>query len=242
MKERPILFSAPMVKAILDGRKTMTRRVFKNDDSKRVGSRNFVHVLHGKDASVLTVKQPADAAYAGFNYSTSVQTSAVYFKCPYGQPGDRLWVRETWGITTPYDELRYQDNGVDCGPVWYRADGSLRIDERSRADLCYGRGKWRPSIFMPRWASRIDLKITGVRVERLNDISEDDAKAEGCTSTVEILSEEEPDGTVHAVDYRGLYAVERFQDLWGSINGKTPGKAWADNPYVWVVEFKRIKA
>ena len=153
MKERPILFSAPMVRAILDGRKTMTRRILTE--------------RHGE-------------------------------YCPYGHPGDFLWVRETF----------YNSRMDNSMPTHYRADNQ---DEDFQLI-------WNPSIFMPRWASRILLEITAVRVERLQKISEDDARAEGVSPET----------------------VGPFSELWDSINRK-PGRTWADNPFVWVIEFKRIK-
>jgi len=143
--------------------------------------------------------------------------------CPW-QKGDRIWVRETWAITTPFDHMRYQDSGIEMGPVWYRADNFLRTDERSRADLTYGRGRWRPSIHMPRFASRLTLEITGIRIERLADISEADAAAEG----------------VHtggsSMGYKFTHR-DRFEGLWGSIYGL---KSWEENQWVWVRQFKRL--
>lgn len=140
MKERPILFSGEMVRAILEGRKTQTRRVIKPQPDS---ARNSVFVKSG------------------------FETKHGYeIKCPYGQPGDRLWVRETWGLwdTDPKD-------GPERAKIFYRAT------DENRRDLRYQR--WRPSIHMPRWASRINLEITNIRIERVQDITEEDAKAEG---------------------------------------------------------------
>lgn len=162
MKERPILFSGAMVRAILDGSKTQTRRVCKLD------------VRGG-------MPQP--------------ELDSLLRCCPYGQPGDRLWVRETWAKTYVRQ----------AGAEWFvYATGDNRTD--------YG-GPWKPSIHMPRAASRITLEITGVRVERLGEISESDARAEGVQSVAE------------------------FKELWASINGLG---SWEANPWVWVVEFRRI--
>lgn len=173
MKERPILFNGEMVRAILDGRKTQTRRAVK--------------------------PQPHDMSAGDYYFGDWVSNAA------YGQPGDRLWVRETYR-ESPHSGLIYQ------------------------ADHRYEGYPWTPSIHMSRWASRITLQITGVRVERLQEISEEDAKAEGCISTAKLTA----DGS----DYSGLYAYDAFCDLWDSL--AKPGMALADNPWVWVIEFKRI--
>lgn len=184
MKERPILFSAPMVRAILAGTKTQTRRVVKQH-LERLGDGDWYAFDH-----------------KGLNYRVNARHTTVAAWahllqfCPYGQPGDRLWVREAWsGADDPSHK--------HC--VHYRADG-----ERAT--------RWRPSIHMPRWASRIALEITGVRVERLNDISEADCRAEGLGGTVD-------------------RAHHWYRVLWEQING--PG-SWDANPWVWVIEFKRV--
>lgn len=191
MKEKPILFSAPMVRAILDGRKTQTRRVVK----KAIPDESFIN-----------------APYNGFAFVGQFNggTYTVPFLCPYGQPGDRLWVRETWQTYKEFDRVRPNDIS-NQSEIQYPAtyDG---WDSRKR-----------PSIHMPRWASRITLEITNVRVERLQDITDADALAEGVDQTNTSI---------------GGYATERFKRLWQSINGQG---SWAANPWVWVIEFKRIK-
>lgn len=190
MKERPILFSGPMVLAILEGRKTQTRRVCKARDEIKVHPNGQV------------------LAHGGF---------LPELVCPYGQPGDRLWVRETFRIRGG-DEYAYQKHQ---GSVVYR-EGCELIDS----------GPWKPSIFMPRWASRITLEIEAVRVERVQDITEEDALAEGCTRDFG------PDGSTHW----GAGLVEaktNYQVLWESINAKR-GFGWGKNPFVWVIQFKRI--
>lgn len=230
MRERPILFSAPMVRAILDGRKTQTRRVVKNMDSDGT-------VWSGRGRRI---------GYKAFDAPNSFPSAALEW-CPYGQPGDRLWVRETWGYRGSMWSTT--DPKVERHLVDYRADGEYspsspkrtvvrargeesgipkqrecRPDEDYIEDYYNGYltrywRQWRPSIHMPRWASRITLEVTGVRVERLNAISEEDALAEG-------IAPEAPDECAIA-----------FQRLWESING--PG-SWDANPFVWVVSFKRI--
>ena len=207
MKERPILFSAPMVRALIDGTKTQTRRVVKYDIR---GPSEPMDTWDWYDAKGEWV----GAHGRGYPFA---KTNAALLS-PYGQPCDRLWVRETWDA-----------GGNDIG---YRADMASRYVPPT--DPHYGesmrmfdrqRGRWNSSIYMPRWASRITLEVTGVRVERLQDISEADALAEGVT----------------AGKYTGLdraYA-RAYSDLWEQING--PG-SWDANPWVWVVEFKGIGA
>lgn len=185
MKEIPILFSGPMVKAIMEGRKTQTRRVVKTDGLDECGP----------CGNTLT----GDVMFAARDWVGN----HVLRKCHYGKPGDRLWVRETFAPC--------------AGGIVYRADGGT---------ACPDGGKWRPSIFMPRWASRITLEITGVRVERLNEISDFDAFQEGV--------KDEP-GTITGPYCRSF--VQGFKNIWESING--PG-SWDENPWVWVIEFRRV--
>lgn len=203
MKERPILFSAPMVRAILDGAKTQTRRVVKLGAPPR-GCRPWR--LQGNDNIRFPVFVADADAPGDFGAAGSI-------KCPYGVPGDRLWVRETW-------------YGDTLDGVVYRAD----IDQLDE-------GQWRPSIFMPRWASRITLEITDVRVQRLQDISEEDARAEGCTGRDPEPADE--GGTIYAWKGRSAAPDARahFAALWDSINGDG---AWAANPWVWALTFKKV--
>jgi len=225
MKERPILFSGEMVRAILDGRKTQTRRTFKEQPPEGCGA------IEGPQMFAPTVyvrgeEQPGPEVFGAFS-----EDGEWSIKCPYGQPGDRLWVRETW-----FQKGRY------VMPAWPEAEpedavwsGSKTIqfpasgdNPESRED---GRVIWRkrPSIHMPRWASRILLEITNVRVERLQEVSETDAKAEGVN------------GEQEAID-AGLSWYDKprraFQFLWQSING---ADSWDANPWVWVVEFRVIQ-
>ena len=193
VKERPIIFSGPMVRAILSGEKTMTRRIV-------------------KDQSSVPDKNQFDRHPAWLK-----------MRCPYGQPGDRLWVRETFGYVSP-DEF---ERPLEECRIEYRADlpegctdqpGQWPAEEARGEDIV---PKWRPSIFMPRSASRLILEITSIRVERLQEITEKDAEAEGCF-------EKEPDND----------AVSMFADLWESLHG--PG-SWELNPWVWVIEFARFR-
>lgn len=195
MKERPILFSAPMVRAILAGTKTQTRRIVKKQfaGTARIVGDCVAFIDNGRRAG------PDQ-------------------RCPYGQPGDRLWVRETWASNSRGDILYYRADCQQRGADWVMSLGE-------GSELCIGR--WQPSIHMPRWASRITLEITGVRVERLQDISEQDAMAEGA----------EPYRLPCRPQREALRHVDGFHTLWESING--PG-SWERNPLVRVVEFWRV--
>jgi len=208
MKERPILFKGQMVRPVLAGTKTQTRRVVK------------------APASVTAIKHFDGLRWDRMQGNHRGDT----INCPYGQPGDRLWVRETWqGPLIPADDP-YPDDMYTPKFCEYAADGGP-TPEFSTADdelVC----RWRPSIHMPRWASRITLEVTGVRVERLQDISCYDALAEGISHTRDGFGM--PDGShFHCNDPRQSYF-----SLWETING--PGSV-AANPRVWVVEFQRVK-
>jgi len=206
MKERPILFSAPMVRAILDSTKTQTRRVLRPQPP---GSTTDVMTWHHPDDERKGAhfwSWGPDPANPGRDY---IQPDWAV-PCPYGEPGDRLWVRETFSPVP----MVWTEGGVDHRSDFaYLATGDI-----------IGCHKWRPSIHMPRSASRITLEITGVRVERLQDISEADALAEGVSAIMDEMRRATP-----RCD---------FQALWQSINGPD---SWAANPWVWVIEFKRIK-
>ena len=257
MTDRPILFSAEMVRAILDGRKTQTRRKMKvqpwPDATVEVGPYH-PHIVdcHGES-------HPGPATFgAVWSHQDIVNGADAGLRCPYGATGDLLWVRETWCLTR--DTLDYETGGEassydwdkdlygdprsylnggpgvgDCAALHYPADG----EDNTPSEMwpCIGlRGeilrkkeiRWRPSIHMPRWASRITLRITNVRVERVQDISEDDARAEGC----------EPVGWIDETDVGMSSCREGFSRLWERING--PG-AWDENPWVWVLSFERVK-
>lgn len=206
MKERPILFSSPMVRAILEGRKTMTRRVVK--------------LRHGADV-VVTNGQVLKPARVDF---------AAYVDCPFGKVGDRLWVREAWRTVAEANDLAPRNLSA-AHRFWYEADAPHPL----------GYGKLRPSIHMPRIASRILLEITGVRVERLQNISEADAQAEGVERVVAGVGWRrycDPDSEEVGVPPCGD-ARRSFRSLWKFINGD---ESWNANPWVWVVEFRRRHA
>ncbi|WP_315132902.1 hypothetical protein [Achromobacter marplatensis] len=212
MRERPILFSAPMVRALLAGTKTQTRRIAKPVRHPDLGN------LYDAGALVLE-REPQHV---------------IDRACPYGQPGDRLWVREAFRFAASLDRLSPNDVGekaLDAGystpwaPTQFEADGR-------RAGSWHGfdtpptvttPGKLRPGIHMPRWACRLVLEVTGVRLERLNEISDDDIASEGIQEWI--------DG---GVDHDG-YPRDAFRSLWESING---AGSWQANPWVWVVEFR----
>lgn len=210
MKERPILFSAPMVRAILEGRKTQTRRVVKPQPywiewkRKRVYEGAFLDIDKGGRLLINNLEN----ALASFPMG---EEKPRIIKCPYGKPGDRLWVREAWSPLlapdiTPLPKTSLgQWKGMAVQDVLYRADGEITLSKGE---------SWHPSIHMPRWASRILLEITNIRVERVQEISEDDIWAEG-------------------ID--GAQPLKVFSALWDSINGKK--HPWSDNPWVWVIEF-----
>lgn len=200
MTERPILMSAPMVRAILDGRKTMTRRVVlpqpKNGCLLR-GPNNY----GGWEPYTGRFDVDEDAGE---------RAGQDEWVCPYGQPGDRLWVRETWG--THWTRI-----ARDGDLIYYRADISWSGSK----------WRWRPSIHMPRWASRLTLELTGVRVERVQAISEQDAMAEGC---------EREDRETNTL----VGARKNFERLWDSLNTKR-GNGWSVNPWVWALTFRRVQ-
>ena len=212
MKERPILFSAPMIKAILDGRKTMTRRVIKWD---RIPS--------------------------GF-YLAEPDCQLAQNPCPYGQPGDRLWVREAWRVGAWAEDdgkiaVDYKA-GAFCRRKWLTVPDPDKFNDlwegsTQEAERVYGMKerykwkpgespcRWRPSLFMPRWASRIALEITAVRVERVQDMSNEDAEREG----FRWCNEADP--------------VDMFMCLWNKLNAKRD-YGWDVNPWVWVISFRRL--
>lgn len=217
MKERPILFSGSMVRALLAGTKTQTRRI-----CKPAMAHSLSHVVEVPDP------QERGQVYNGTTFGD--EEGSIQFTSPYGGVRDRLWVREShWWFKDECDhETGYYPPALTADDVEYRADGESK------------RHGWRPSIHMPRWASRILLEITAVRVERLQDISDTDAIAEGIERDVRL----DPAGTCH---WR-VYGAEQgmgtnlpgasYLSLWEQING--PG-SWLLNPWVWVVEFKRVQ-
>ena len=232
IKERPILFSAPMVRAILEGRKTVTRRAvragFNPDDLEGTLSASECRKL----------------------YRELPQHFGASYFCPCGQPGDRLWVRETFALLGNEDGccIDWQDNLVkgdergaariyraSCPPGDYGLNQiPAKAEWKPDTESMEYDGAWRPSIHMPRWASRILLEITDVRVERLHDITEEQARAEG----VRLYTDHAELGDWWHVEGIETYSADprkSFELLWSSVGGD-----WGANPWVWVVEFKRV--
>lgn len=224
MKERGIIFNTEMVRAILDGRKTRTRRVVNN-------------VIPG---NCLWLKKPTKTRSGT---TTHVLDAPKYNLCPLGKIGDRLWVRETFALLGNEDGVcvDWNDNILKAGEEQaariYKAsceqkDGDYGLwsipddaDWKPHTDNHKYEGTWRPSIHMPRWASRITLEITDVRVERLQEASDDDFKAEGYP-----LERELTGGSTDAFCW--------FRHLWDSVS--KPDCNYESNPWVWVIEFKRV--
>jgi len=218
MKERPILFSAPMVRALLDGSKTQTRRVVKVQPPVR------------GDLRVLARHRTADGAFIDYMWWPFSESDGggKAFTCPYGQPGDHLWVRETFAASA---------HGATAA-VMYRADSHVRPGLGD-----FEGESWKPSIHMPRAASRILLEVVSVRVEQLQDCNKQDAIAEGIHRYEHFWRDAEfPLDDVAYEPVKGWptrYScpVQAYQALWESING---AGSWGANPWVWVVEFKRV--
>ena len=209
-KERPIIFNTEMVGAILDGKKTQTRRVVKPQPEH---GHNYVH---GYILESTNRERKRGDVHFGDN-PNFLEGNSCYRRCPYGQPGDRLWVRETWQAVSPDERYRPLD---ECHIIYKASDEHPGFCARTYEehmgfsdtgrDICY---PWRPSIHMPKKHARIWLEITGIRVERLKDISPEDGITEG-------------------VEHWSI-----FPSLWDSINKKK--HPWSSNPWVWVIEFKK---
>lgn len=231
VKERPILFSAPMVRALLDGSKTQTRRIFKPERIRITEVAGwFRYSTHKRDGSMTGGGQFIPDGWLHY--------------CPYGQPDDRLWVRETFQGPLFDDMDAYRAEPDDFKkPEFceYAADGGGAPEFMTMDDelVC----RWRPSIHMPRWASRILLEIVSVRVERLNDISKADAIAEGLICYPHEWRDcEYPLPDVAYEPFAGSptrYSdpVQAYKALWESING---AGAWGTNPWCWALEFRRV--
>lgn len=203
MTERGMIFNGEMVRAILDGQKTQTRRVMKPQPDPCPAPRGGHWWPSNVFKTMLHVEEEMQNGKGGWG-------GLVDDACPFGDVGDRIWVRETWaeaGASAP-DLKLYRANYPAHVPTHYENVPPVE-------DV-----RWTPSIHMPRWASRILLEITDVRVEQLNDISEEDARSEGISGS-------------SARDVKEAYAA-----LWRSIYGSD---SWRANPWVWVIEFKRIE-
>ncbi|MEW5250331.1 hypothetical protein [Microbulbifer discodermiae] len=205
VKERPIPYSAVMIRALRAGMKTNTRRMINPQPEMREGGQCRVRINGNWNLG------PADFL---------LRDAMPRFGCPYGQPGDRLWTREAWRTTAGLDHLPPRDIPMDA-PIWYEADGPAPAPQF---------GRYRHARFMCRWMSRGLDEVTDIRVERLQDISEEDAKVEGITPYKCGWSNGEMGPFSHP--------VLAFFTLWDSINGDGSSDA---NPWVWVIEFKRVE-
>lgn len=236
MTERGMIFNGEMVRAILDGRKTQTRREVKLnlDIASLATTYDWATSLAANHYQGLTeeqIQQKAESLRGVIHPVILGNGQMVSIICPHGKPGDRIWVRETF---CPVDDTQYG------GEKWvdYRATPKFEASHPAGWDSAPNDAealKWRPSIHMPRWASSILLEITDVRVERLNTISEKDATAEGVPPAGSFL----PDYPGIFQTPKGDYATAKvaFQRLWESIYGE---ESWKANSWVWVIEFKRV--
>lgn len=216
--EKPILFNTEMVKAILEGNKTQTRRVIKNKYPNA-----DIELFENKYGKRLVYKQnDVPEPIINENGSRKVHLTAYEeIKKPY-EIGDILYVRETWAVCSALNLCSPNKCNIEHQLkeeiVWYKSDGEQPNEGKTAGEHLIGRGKWRPSIHMPRAAARIFLKVNDIRVERLQDISEADALKEGFEEAPEIFT-----------------SKELFQAEWNSIY-----KNWDENPWVWVIEFEKM--
>jgi hypothetical protein len=228
MKERPILFSAPMVRAILEGRKTQTRRVMKVQPT--------LHDFGAGGVKFAIVKPETSPGYEAVGCDIIKAGDTAYAKMPYGAPGDRLWVREAWAYRLDHDHLSpTQLIAAGVREAWFWADGPGHCCNTGCAGAA---GRIRASMHLPRAYSRITLEITDVRVQRVQDISEEDARDEGVsTLPLAMMKRWVPSGPDNGVP---VEMREVFAHLWDSINAKR-GFSWASNPWVWSVTFAKAE-
>ncbi|HID2693047.1 hypothetical protein [Klebsiella pneumoniae] len=236
MKERGMIFNGEMVRAILDGRKTQTRRIMKiQPEHSGLGLRRVIDSKNGSD----------DGKYFwSLSDACGLKIRSKSFTCPFGSVGDRIWVREAF---------RVHSRATDVATLVYKASERNSWTEQTHrvpVSVCNKPAtpeKWTPSLHMPRWASRILLEITDVRVERLNAISPEDAESEGLERTnftgfgdePGLPSYPEPDVYFDPLKKQWKeYPPEAFAGLWESIYGEG---SWKANPWVWVIEFKRVE-
>lgn len=243
MTERPVIFSGPMVRAILEGRKTQTRRVF--------SPRHPISLIGGRDerddpsAWGYFFDGPDHNGYMvlGRGHDERENHGKISIPSQYGEAGDRLWVRETHAQFAVGNKT-----GLSPQCVAYRAtcgdDGGFEYVNNGDEIMRLRVTKWTPAIYMPRWASRIALEVDGVRVQRLMDISDDDARAEGVEPYTPPHGHISPEQCVPGPGFERCRLGDQphrlpFADLWDSINGKRA--PWQSNPWVWAITFKRIE-
>lgn len=227
VKERPMSFKGPMVRGIIERRKTQTRRT--------KGLDYFANTTYANDPDRIGRWECRDGVWCFWEKGSGGSSYPVYTTpCPYGVTGDRIWVKESFYI----DDIHYQTGSLKERPadivdeqIYYRADGECcqQIPECACAEV--GMPRWRPPMFMPRWASRITLEITDIRVERLQQMDFHDWKADFCPSFMQVE---------HALaSFVGQKnQVQMASDFWDSINGDT--HPWRSNPFVWVIHFHRV--
>ncbi len=213
VKEKPILFSTEMVKAILEGKKSQTRRIMKPQPYLQKG---LLYPLMNKPENAFVWEFKKENRWFAWEHNSYQFDLTISNQCPYGLVGSRLWVRETFATEKCWDNkpMSFFNNASDV-PIWFKVCDPLVAD-------FVPRGKWRPSIFMPRWASRINLEVTEVRVQRLQEITQEDCLAEGSY----MATDKDDEGG--------------FVNLWDSINIKR-GYSWSSNPWVWAISFKRME-
>jgi hypothetical protein len=225
MKEHPIIFSGPSIKAILSGAKTQTRRIITPQPCD--------------DGIVRIIYEDGRIPWPYKHRKARVGFEDLMVGCPHGAIGDRLWVKEAWRTGQKLDGLTPKQIGNSCidagyripgAPVWFECDGRLRPWGENDIKDFGAAGRYRHSRFMPRWASRITLEVMDIRVQRLQEISEEDAIAEGS----QIPLSECPSNCQQAT----LSERTQFSRLWDSINAKRA--PWASNPFVWCISFRRL--
>lgn len=230
MAEKPILFNGEMVRAILAGTKTVTRRAIKPQPpldehgdlacGRILGPEMYHPAVIGKDGEM----EPGEAVYGAYD-----DNGEWGVKCPYGRPGDLLWLREAFALDSMYDDC--PPSQAECEHVKFLADGTEHIDGHCvyEGDFEVDFGRNRPSIHMPRWASRITLRVTAVRVERVQEIKGADVLSEGVSSHVHPSAE-----------YFESAQRDAFAKLWNSINKKRD-YGWDSNPWCWCVSFEVVE-
>lgn len=226
MKERPVIFSGPMVRAILNGRKTQTRRIVSPAPTRKF----------------YCWPRPGVALFADGDPVVDYPDDCDEITCPHGAPGDRLWIREGFALAPLCEDPDSDDQ--DDWSVVYRADGDERPWRSSlEEDTLDVKPPWRSPIFMPRWASRITLEVIAVRVQRLQEISEDDARAEGVELYTPPHGHISPEQRVPGPGFDRARLGDQphrlpFADAWDRVNGKRA--PWESNPWVWALTFKRL--
>lgn len=226
MTERPIICNGDMVRAILRGEKTQTRRPVKPQPAT-----GCIYSINGAHNAALHL---TDAGCQVRYIPPTGRSKDHLLLCPFGQPGDRLWVRETWRLADPDGEDAVSEDVYGPYAPFVGGNGSRKIRWRviyratsPESHPKYGKALWTPSIHMPRWASRITLEITDINAEQVQDITEDAVIKEGVVDPIM--------GTY------GLNPRTIFRDLWNALYAKRPGLSWDEDPWVWAITFRRVE-